>query len=155
MRTQVYSHNTGLKKVPGNIQDPLLKRLNAGAFQLTKGATIEFRAKLGRVFKELGWSSRVQVAQESKISITALNGDVGLCLQLGNMARFYADLLKIQVLFFNRRISSSIYVLPTRNAARELGKNVTNYERMIRELQFYKDIITVPIIVVGIENEDK
>lgn len=80
-----------------------------------------------------------------------MKDSVGLCLQTGNVGRFYADMLKLQTLYLNGKIESGIVILPTNHAAKLMGDNLANFERFIRELNLYKKIITIPIHVIGIE----
>ena len=39
--------------------------------------------------------------------------------------------------------------LPTQEAARVIGDNVANAERVVRELELFDRVITVPILVVA------
>jgi hypothetical protein len=97
-----------------------------------------------------GWSSKVKLSLNSNITITAMNGKVALCLQTGNMGRFYSDLLKLQYLFQKRRITSAIYILPTKYLAKKMGSNLANFERLVIELKLFQEVITIPILVIGL-----
>lgn len=100
----------------------------------------------------LGWSDGIRVdPTNSKIDITSVRSKIGLCLQTGNMSRFYADLLKLQTLFAEGKIKAAIYVVPKRAFAKEIGQNLVNYERFLREIDIFSKTITVPILVYGIE----
>jgi hypothetical protein len=102
-----------------------------------------------------GWSLALKLSQSSGITITAIKANMGLCFQTGNMGRFYADLLKLQYLYNKHTILSAIYILPDSNLARSIGSNCANFERMIKELAFFDEIITVPLFVIGLTLEDK
>ena len=79
-----------------------------------------------------------------------MNGRIALCLQTGNMARFYADLLKLQAQFLDEKINAAIYIVPMKDAAKRMGQNMANFERMISELKnLFDRVITVPIIILG------
>ena len=83
-----------------------------------------------------------------------MKGKIALCLQTGNMARFYADLLKLQAQFLDGKITSAIYILPTKRAAKKMGENMANFERMVSELKnLFSKVITVPLLVYGFEQE--
>lgn len=77
----------------------------------------------------------------------------GLCIQTGNMARVYADLLKLQALFSRRTIDSGILILATVKCGRQFGGNVASYERVLRELDIFDKVVTMPLVVIGFNNE--
>jgi Restriction endonuclease BglII len=151
MRIRLLPYNQAEKHVPPEILDPLTASLKCADLDIRPRSAPNLRSNILRRLRELGWTNRVQVAAKSKISITGVNAGVGLCLQLGNMARFYADLLKLQVLFLDHKIKSAIYILPTRSAARILGQNIAHSDRMSQELELYRKIVTIPIVIVEIE----
>lgn len=151
MNVITYSHNHGEKVVPSTIKNPLIKALIALDFHITPLSAPKLRKTLLGIIKELGWTNRVPVAAGLNITITAVNDDTGLCLQLGNMARFYADLLKLQSLHITRRITNGIYIIPTKSAAHTLGHGIAEYERMVQELEYYQTIVTIPLFVIGME----
>ncbi len=80
-----------------------------------------------------------------------MHSNVALCLQTGNMSRFYADLLKLEYLFKDRKAIAAVYIIPTKRRAREMGSNLAHFERFVEELDLFKDIITVPTLVIGLE----
>jgi hypothetical protein len=101
--------------------------------------------------REHGWSAEVRLHPQRRISLTSVKERVGLCLQTGNMARFYADLLKLQLQFAGGKIDSAVYILPTKDAARQIGSNIANFERFTAELRIFEPVITIPILVIGIQ----
>ena len=75
---------------------------------------------------------------------------IGLCIQTGNVARTYADMLKLQALYTDGKINAGVLVLPVKECADTFGKNVANFERFLRELLYvFSKVITVPLLVVG------
>ena len=102
----------------------------------------------------LGWSDRVRIKSSCGITISAMKRGIGLCVQTGNMARFYADLMKLQFVFADGLANGAIYVVPTKKAARQLGSNMVNYERVVAEARLFSKIITVPLLVLGFEDEE-
>ncbi len=63
----------------------------------------------------------------------------------------YADLLKLQLLFSRKKIAGAILLLYSKVSARELGENLAHFDRLTRELELFKEIITVPALVFGLE----
>jgi hypothetical protein len=101
-----------------------------------------------------GWSPGLKLSHSSGITITAIKSNMGLCFQTGNMGRFYADLIKLQYLYSKHAISAAVYILPTKILAKSIGSNLAYFERMVKELDIFADIITVPLFVIGLELED-
>jgi hypothetical protein len=99
-----------------------------------------------------GWSDKLLLARGSNISITAKKDDVGLCMQTGNVSRVYADLMKLQALFVNDRIKAGIIVVATSDCARQYTCNAATYERLVRELEIFSQVITMPLVVIGFYN---
>jgi len=130
--------------------------LGSVMFEVHRNCARELRAAVLDALTVDGWSDEVQIARRRRLTITAMHGRVGLCLQTGNMARFYADLLKLQALFLDEIITGAFYLLPTGSCARIMGENIANYERLTAELSdIFNKAITVPIMVIGFENEDE
>jgi len=97
-----------------------------------------------------GWSDEIRISAKRGLTLTAKNGSTALCFQTGNMARFYADLLKLQAQFLDGKITSGVYILPTREAACLMGENMANYERLTAELsQMFSKVITIPLLIYG------
>ena len=98
-----------------------------------------------------GWSDEAKLDATSSITITSVRNTVGLCLQTGNMARIYADMLKLQLLFSREKIIGAIFILFSRITANELGENIANFERLTKELAIFREVISVPVLVLGLE----
>lgn len=151
MIIKTYSHNSGRVKIPESINEPLFTNLESINIPFKRKGAPNIRKTILCNLKSLGWSDRVPIDANSKVTITAVNHDIGLCLQLGNTARFYADLLKLELFYENGRILAAIYIIPTSKAASMLGDNVANFNRLTHELNIYRHIIKIPILVIGIE----
>jgi hypothetical protein len=98
-----------------------------------------------------GWSDEVKLSPDANITITSCKADVGLCVQTGNMARFYADLMKLSLLHSEERIYAGIFVLPTQTLAVEWGSNIAHFERLCNELPIFSTILHVPLLVIGLK----
>ena len=126
----------------------IIKTVN---IKIQRGCSSHLRKIILEELNQKGWSSLVKLSYRYQISITTINGNLGLCLQTGNMGRFYADLLKLQYLYKKGNINSAIYVLPTKRIATIMGSNVANFERFVKELTLFSDIVTIPIFVIGLD----
>lgn len=150
MKVEVFSHNRGASTVPRWMQNGIERHLQKTDFEFAPRTSVRLRHLITKRLHLDGWSGRVRLGVDSSISITSMNKGVALCLQTGNMSRFYADILKIQLLKRRRRIKAAIYIIPTTSAAKRLGSNVACYERFIEELRLFEKIITTPMLVFGI-----
>lgn len=98
-----------------------------------------------------GWSEPVRVSPDLNITVTGMKGRTALCVQFGNVGRFYADLLKLQLLYNMGSCDGAIYVALTKSAAGAAASNLTYLERMVKELKEFRGIINVPIKLLGVE----
>ncbi len=125
------------------------------AIKIKKGTSSkDLRVSILKGLTVQGWSEPIRISTSSKINITSMKDQTALCLQTGNMGRFYSDLLKLQQLFLDKKINSAIYIIPEKVAAKIIGSNIANFERFCEELKIFQKIITVPMLVIGF-GEDK
>ena len=118
-----------------------------------KGSSEQIRDHILSQLTGKGWSGKIKVDPAvSRITIPLAKNKAGLCIQTaGNMARMYADLLKLQVLYIDGKIEVGALVLPTRDAARKLGDNVANTDRLQNEMGVYGKVIHMPIVIFSFE----
>jgi hypothetical protein len=113
----------------------------------------ELRNAILEELRKNGWSGEIRINARHNITLTGMKDRTAICIQTGNMARFYADLLKIQAHYQRGNIESAVYIVPTAEAARQMGENMANFERLTSELfDLFSDVITTPIFVYGIED---
>lgn len=149
MKYTIYLHLME-KNFIKDLEDGVLEVVENIDVEIFHGSTKSLRKRIFDGLKKKGWSSNVKLSTQSNINITGINGKTAICLQTGNMGRFYADLLKLQFLFQKGKINSAIYVLPTISLAKKMGSNLANFERLVLELKLFSKVITVPIFVIGI-----
>jgi len=151
MKIKTFSHNYGEHAVPSEIIFPVHSMIENLKFSIKSGCATKLREALLEDLRLLGWSGETRIQAGKGITITSMNSEVGLCLQTGNMSRFYADLLKLQALFQKDRAQCAIYILPTKKAASIMGDNLAHFERLTDELTIFKHVITIPMVVIGID----
>ncbi|MFC6334256.1 BglII/BstYI family type II restriction endonuclease [Paenibacillus septentrionalis] len=151
MRIAISSHHFGDKAVSSEDSEPILSALKDAEFEISQGSATRLRKVILGLLFNLGWSDKTRIDSSNDITITSMKGDIALCLQTGNVSRFYADILKLQTLYIKDKASSAIYILPTKNAALRMGSNIVNFERFVEELNLYKHTITIPILIIGVE----
>ncbi|MED1127622.1 BglII/BstYI family type II restriction endonuclease [Bacillus paralicheniformis] len=152
MNIITFDHHLGHKAINQNTLQQLSGSLEETPFEIKKGCASNLRKTIERLIQLQGWSGKVKIDRSKELTITSMKNNTGLCIQTGNVGRFYADILKLQTLYLNGKIEAGIYILPTKNSANIMGDNLANFERFIEELDLYKKIITVPLFVIGIEN---
>jgi hypothetical protein len=104
---------------------------------------------------QAGWSEEVRLVPYSNITITSVKDKIGLCVQTGNISRIYADLIKLQTLFSRGAIVAAIVILAENIAAKKMGQNIANHQRVVRELSIFKNVITTPLMVIGFDNNSE
>ena len=148
MRTQIYEHRSGLKVVPHKIVwdiNPVL----------SKKTVTSIKEAMREKLKKEGWTGEYRLDATSRITISSYLKGIGLCFQTGNVGRIYADLLKLQTLYTKGNITAGIILVPQIRTAKELGSNMANYERLIRELPIFSQVITMPIVVIGFDGTEE
>ena len=154
MKTQTYNYRSGQQIIPGNVMDSVVSSINEIDNNIGKYDIRNFNKDLMSKLRSRGWINTMPLSVYSKITITSVRDKIGLCIQSGNVARIYADLLKIQTLYTEEKISAGIVVVPTKDCADAFGKNVANYERLIRELTYvFSKVVTIPMVIVCFSNE--
>jgi hypothetical protein len=151
LKHSFHSHCAGEETVPHFIQKEVELAIAAVAIKPARGTAPKLRDAFLASLKVSGWSSEVAVAQGSDITITSMKSEVGLCLQTGNMARMYADLIKLQTLYLNNAIKSAVIIVPSEPVAKLLGSNIAQAKRLARELDIFKKAYHVPTIIFALE----
>ena len=150
MNYETYVHNYGLHAIPAKMVKELKDVINEIDYNIQPRCATSLRKMITVELMMLGWSDKTRIDAESQVTITAMKSKVGLCLQTGNISRMYADLIKLQYLYQKDKIDSAFYILPSKESAKIMGDNVANIERLSNELQLYRYIISLPILVIGL-----
>ena len=144
-------HSAGTIWKERDLKDWLTDVFAAPAVRIASRCTPVVRGHVEEEFQKEGWALNVKLHQELGLTVFAIKDDLAFQLQTGNMSRAPYDLLKLQYLFQSERINAAALALPTKKAARTIGDNIANAERIINELELFSRVITVPIIVVAFE----
>ena len=144
-------HSAGAEWERRELKEWLTDVFEAPAVKIEKRCTPEIRTHVENELLKEGWALNVSLDKEHGLSVFSMLDDLAFQLQTGNMSRAPYDLLKLQYLFQSERIEAAALALPTREAAKVIGDNIANAERVIKELQLFDRVITVPILVVAFE----
>ena len=155
MKFKKHTHKSGERVVPVSLAVHVEKSLAEIKRPLKKKSAKDVRQDINTLLAKDGWSDKVRISAKRALTLASKNGSTALCLQTGgNMARFYADLLKLQAQFLDGKISSAIFILPCQSAAVKMGSNLANFERLNSELtNMFSKVITVPLLVYGFYND--
>jgi hypothetical protein len=151
MNYELYSHNEGISVIDSSISSQifvLIQNINP-SYRINVAKNL--RRDLLTQLKMIGWSEGFKLDANSEITLTSYYKHIVLCLQTGNMSRFYADLLKLQYAYNIKKASAGIYIIPSKSMAKNIGSNVANYERFTNELFLFNNIITIPLVIIGLK----
>jgi len=151
MNHTIYNHCAGEKALPGSIRNEIAAAIKSVSIKPARKAATSIRQTLIDHLKGAGWSSEVVVSVGSDMTITSIKNNVGLCVQTGNVARLYADLIKLQTLYLDNAIRSAVIILPSQPMALLLGSNIAQATRLERELNIFKKAYHVPTVVFALE----
>lgn len=97
------------------------------------------------------WVKGLQV-KNSHLSIGFCKAKVGLCIQLGNVARVYADLLKLETLFRQGLIETGVLIVPSDSYSNSLGQNYARYSRAHKDILSFTPTLSAPYLLISFDN---
>jgi len=110
----------------------------------------KFRENFNLFLIDKGYATKVPINPNYKMGITAKRGNTGICLQLGNTARFHSDLLKLSYLYSKNHDFQGIIIVPEFP-----NGNRAYFEKSIIEAKYlYGNFLNIPLRLISI-NEDK
>lgn len=151
MKAIATSHCAGEEVISKAIRQEIIKAIEGAAVAPAKGAATKIRDAILHNLVASGWSAEMHISNDSEMTITSVKSKIGLCLQTGNMARMYADLLKLQKIYLDGAITAGIMLLPSQTCAQRLGDNVAHAARLERELEIFRKVIYIPMVIFAIE----
>lgn len=150
--SSTYSHHNGRHVWEDNeLFDWVTDIFEAPGIKIEPRRTSEIRDHVESELLDDGWALNASLDEGLGLKVLAIKGALAFHIQTGNMSRAPYDLLKLQYLFEVRRIRGAAYALPTKAAAQKMGDNIAHAERVIRELELFDRVITVPILVIAFE----
>ena len=151
MKCTIEGHRFGDQVVPRPLLTEVQQSITRVAVRPSSGKAPEIRAAVLAGLTASGWSGEVELSIDSEITITSAKNRIGLCLQTGNVARIYADLLKLQKLYADGSIIAGIMIVPSAACARTIGSNLVNSTRLLKELKLFERVITTPLAIFTME----
>lgn len=151
MKATVEGHRFGDQVTPADLLTEVQHAIAKVTLKLGKGSAPNLRTAILGGLNAKGWSGEVALSSGSDITITSVKNRIGLCLQTGNVARTYADLMKLQKLYVDGVIIAGVVIVPSAPCAKKLGSNVANATRLSKELKIFERVITAPLTILAIE----
>lgn len=149
---QEYSHRLGSESLDEKGLAAEIRGLVAlPSIRLVQGAATKINQSFETKLTNAGWAIDVNVDPQFKIKVNAVKERVAVTLQTGNITRAFYDLLKFQVMYMANRIDSAVLILPSWHAARALGSNIANFQRVTNELNLFHHVFTVPCLVLAVD----
>ena len=150
--TYVYDHHHSVAEwKKRNLHDWIKGVFEAPSIKIERKCTSEIRSHVENEFHSAGWALDVKITHDKQNTVFAMKEDVAFQLQTGNMSRAPYDLLKLQYLFQAEKIECAGLAIPTRDAAKKIGDNIANADRIWDELQLFDRVITVPILLIAFD----
>lgn len=144
-------HAAGNQWIKRDLKEWLTDVFEAPAVRIGKKCTHSIREHVEGELLQEGWALNVPLDHASGLKVFAQKDDLAFQLQTGNMSRAPYDFLKLEYLYQSKRIAAAAIALPTLEASKLMGDNIANSDRVIRELQLFDRVITVPIMVVAFD----
>ncbi len=147
-----YSHRHGLEAVTEmGLHEKVRALADVPEIGMARGNARRINDAIRNRLSEAGWVLDPSVHVNFRLKINGLKRRVGLTVQTGNITRAFYDLMKFEVMYKNDRIEASVLIVPTSGAARIIGSNIANFTRVRNELILFQEIITVPCLVLGLD----
>ncbi len=132
-------------------KDWLLNLMNNQSILIAPRITNDIRAYLRNELILGGWSNETNLSIDTDLTISAKKDRFAIQIQTGNICRAPYDFLKLQYLYLEGDIQASALIVPSKQAAKKIGSNIAHFERLKKELQLFKKIITVPMVLISFD----
>lgn len=135
----------------GKAVSELLDEIQGDTFSLidVPDSPRDLNLALSDKFLEAGWAQNFKISG-SNLYVSFKRDRTAACVQLGNVARVYADLLKLQNLFDRKTIDNAILIVPSDPLSKEFGANHASFGRTVRDIETLSLSLTCPLLVMSI-----
>lgn len=149
-----YSAADGLKFLKHHHQlDVITASIATVQMSLSRGSGSAIKEHVESYLADRGWARNVRIDAERALTINAFHhSGIALQVQVGNVARAFYDLLKLESVVRLEKVRLGVLIVPTRQASRQLGDNLANFERLSGEHRdLFNSIIKMPLVIFGFE----
>ena len=148
--------------------------INGIAFKVGKSQAY-YNQQLRQGFVSRGWSTEKPIVEDLNLRYDYRKGNVQIETEFGNARSYYQDYLKFSIAFNEGLISLGGLIAPTADFAnilceigrekawqrvKQLGEEkptysgMMTYEKAVREFQYLKFMLNMPIVVMGIDYKE-
>lgn len=147
-----YSHNGGMEILKSNNSNhDLIEAVENCNTLFRKGSPYKIKREMDFFLTSRQWVDQVRVGK-TRLTISFMKNKIGVCFQIGNVARTYADILKLNHLGNKRIIDVGIIFVPHEIESKSLGANYASFDRLKNEIILFQDEIKTPLVIYGISN---
>lgn len=130
----------------------IISAINLCPVKFSKSAPSIIKTTINKQLRLFGWTDNVPIDPRLNLTINYMKQDIGFILQLGNVARTYADLVKLNYLGSKGVISLAVIAVACKHEANLLGANYAYFERLVNEVNIFKSLFLTPLVVYGLGN---
>ena len=133
-----------------SISSEVQRILKSIEFKHQKNSSTFLKEILQYEFNKMNWYSKYKVDNRLNWYVQFYAEETAILFYFSNKARSSLDLIKIQHLFVNGKITSAVYIVLTSESAKKVASNLANFETLEKEIVVFKETITCPILLIGL-----
>lgn len=133
------------------ISNEVHKILESIEFEHQKNSSPFLKEILQYEFNKLNWYSKFKVDSRLNWYVQFYAKETVILFYFSNKARSSLDLIKIQHLYASGKIKDAIYIVLTSESANKVASNLANFETLEKEISVFKETITCPILLIGLQ----
>jgi hypothetical protein len=133
--------------------DLVRSAITANTSTPVRGSSAAIKTGIQNSLELAGWASgvRLEIDRGPEINSFHFSG-IALQVQLGNIARAFYDLMKLESVWRLGRIGCGVLIVPSKAAARAMGDNLANFERVTEEHEsLFSQFVCLPLVVFAFE----
>ena len=134
-----------------SISSDVHKIIGSVKFEHKKNSSRFLKEILQYEFNKLNWYPKFKVDGRLNWYVQFYAKETAILFYFSNKARSSLDLIKSQHLFANGKIKGAIYIVRTYESANKVAENLTNFETLEKEINVFKETITCPILLIGLQ----
>lgn len=142
-----YSHNYGAYELEKS-HPTKASKIENNLRNLCSEETSSLKDSVHELFSD--WDHKGVLTDNLNLRYGYRKDGVQVETQFGNVARYYADIMKIEKAYREGIIDFGVMILPDKERANSMGTNIAYYERTEKELKEMREIISCPIILYGV-----
>ena len=147
-----FSHeNGGTELKQRGLSDWVSEVFDAAIIKIGKGTTNAIRDHVRGKLLIKGWSNEIPIDPAFDLTVFSIGQDVAFQIQTGNISRAFYDLVKLQYLYNRGKIKTAILAVPSQTAAKNIGSNIANFNRVMNELPLFRSVITLPLTLISFQ----